>query len=45
MANICGIAFPAVVPDFLIELISSTDSLKTLQEKMIKYRTNGVQLG
>jgi Uma2 family endonuclease len=39
------IAFPEVVPDFVIELRSKTDSLKTLQEKMEEYRSNGVRLG
>jgi Uma2 family endonuclease len=39
------IAFPEVVPDFVIELWSKTDSLKTLQEKMAEYRLNGVRLG
>jgi Uma2 family endonuclease len=39
------IAFPEVVPDFVIELRSKTDSLKTLQEKMQEYRSNGVRLG
>jgi Uma2 family endonuclease len=39
------IAFPAVVPDFVIELRSKTDSLKTLREKMEEYRSNGVRLG
>jgi Uma2 family endonuclease len=33
------------VPDFVIELGSMTDSLKTLQEKMQEYQTNGVRLG
>lgn len=45
LANISGVAFPAVVPDFVIELRSATDSLKTLQAKMVEYRTNGVRLG
>jgi Uma2 family endonuclease len=39
------IAFPTVVPDFVIELRSKTDSLKTLQAKMVEYRANGVRLG
>ena len=39
------IAFPDVVPDFVIELRSKTDRLKTLQEKMEEYRSNGVRLG
>jgi Uma2 family endonuclease len=39
------IAFPEVVPDFVIELRSKTDSLKTLQEKMQEYQLNGVRLG
>jgi Uma2 family endonuclease len=34
-----------VVPDFVIELRSKTDSLKTLREKMAEYRSNGVPLG
>jgi Uma2 family endonuclease len=39
------IAFPALVPDFVIELRSKTDNLKTLQEKMEEYRVAGVRLG
>lgn len=46
LANIpAGVAFPEVVPDFVIELRSKTDSLKTLQAKMEEYRANGVRLG
>ena len=33
------------MPDFVIELRSSTDSLKTLQDKMREYIENGVSLG
>jgi Uma2 family endonuclease len=40
-----GVAFPEVVPDFVIELRSKDDSLKTLREKMEEYRDNGVRLG
>lgn len=39
------IAFPEVIPDFVVELRSKTDSLKTLREKMAEYRANGVRLG
>jgi Uma2 family endonuclease len=39
------IAFPQIVPDFVIELRSMTDSLTTLQAKMLEYQTNGVRLG
>ncbi len=39
------IAFPEVVPDFVIELRSKIDSLKTLREKMAEYQENGVRLG
>jgi Uma2 family endonuclease len=39
------IAFPEVIPDFVIELRSKTDSLKILREKMEEYRSNGVRLG
>ncbi len=40
-----NITFPTLIPDFLIELRSRSDSLKTLQEKMEEYRSNGVRLG
>ena len=34
-----------IVPDFVIELRSSSDSVKTLQSKMKEYIENGVKLG
>jgi Uma2 family endonuclease len=37
--------FPPICPDFVVELRSSTDTLKTLQEKMEEYRENGTRLG
>ena len=37
--------FPPIAPDFVIELRSSTDSLKTLQAKMQEYLDSGVRLG
>lgn len=37
--------FPPLAPDFVIELRSSSDRLKPLQEKMQEYITNGVRLG
>ncbi|WP_373539390.1 Uma2 family endonuclease [Chamaesiphon sp.] len=37
--------FPPLAPDFVIELRSRTDKLSDLQEKMLEYRDNGVQLG
>ncbi|MFN9401013.1 MAG: Uma2 family endonuclease [Dolichospermum sp.] len=37
--------FPPLCPDFVIELLSSSDSLKTTQEKMKEYIENGVRLG
>jgi Uma2 family endonuclease len=40
-----GITFPPLVPDFVIELRSKSDSLTTLREKMEEYRSNGVRLG
>jgi Uma2 family endonuclease len=40
-----GVKFPLVIPDFVVELRSQSDSLKTLQAKMEEYRTNGVRLG
>ena len=37
--------FPPICPDFVVELRSSTHSLKPLQEKMEEYRENGARLG
>jgi Uma2 family endonuclease len=37
--------FPPIVPDFVIELRSVSDSLKELQNKMQEYIDNGVRLG
>ena len=37
--------FPPIVPDFVIELRSRTDSLADLQAKMREYQDNGVRLG
>ncbi|MEH2106411.1 Uma2 family endonuclease [Nostoc sp.] len=37
--------FPPISPDFVVELISPSDSLKVAQEKMREYIDNGVRLG
>lgn len=37
--------FSRLVPDFVIELRSASDSLSTLQAKMSEYISNGVRLG
>ncbi|MBD2345526.1 Uma2 family endonuclease [Anabaena subtropica] len=37
--------FPPICPDFVIELLSPSDSLKATQEKMREYLDNGVRLG
>lgn len=37
--------FSRLVPDFVIELRSGSDTLKTLKEKMAEYISNGVRLG
>lgn len=37
--------FLPLCPDFVIELRSPSDTLKTVQDKMEEYRTNGAQLG
>lgn len=37
--------FAKIVPDFVIELMSESDSWKGLQFKMVEYMENGVQLG
>jgi Uma2 family endonuclease len=36
--------FPSIAPDFVIELRSRSDSLKTLQQKMQEYMDSGVRL-
>jgi Uma2 family endonuclease len=37
--------FPPLAPDFVLELMSPSDSLKDTQEKMEEYMDNGVKLG
>lgn len=37
--------FPPIAPDFVVELRSSSDSIKTLREKMHEYIDTGVRLG
>ena len=37
--------FPPIAPDFVLELMSPTDSLETAQAKMREYLENGVKLG
>ena len=37
--------FSPIAPDFVLELMSKTDSLKDTQEKMQEYMDNGVKLG
>jgi Uma2 family endonuclease len=37
--------FPPICPDFVIELRSKSDSLRSLQDKMQEYINNGVRLG
>ncbi|MBW4668017.1 MAG: Uma2 family endonuclease [Cyanomargarita calcarea GSE-NOS-MK-12-04C] len=37
--------FPAIAPDFVLELMSPTDSLKETQAKMQEYMSNQVKLG
>ncbi|AFZ00231.1 Uma2 family endonuclease [Calothrix sp. PCC 6303] len=39
------VGFIPIVPDFVIELRSATDNLKSLQEKMLEYQRLGVRLG
>ncbi|MEL6385178.1 MAG: Uma2 family endonuclease [Cyanobacteria bacterium J06626_18] len=38
-------SFAPICPDFVVELRSASDTLKTLQEKMDEYINNGLQLG
>jgi Uma2 family endonuclease len=37
--------FPPICPDFVIELMSPSDTLKNVQAKMQEYIDNGLQLG
>ncbi|MGE5655685.1 MAG: Uma2 family endonuclease [Actinomycetota bacterium] len=37
--------FPPLCPDFVVELLSPSDSLKDTQEKMQEYLENGIRLG
>ena len=37
--------FPNICPDFVVELRSKSDTLKSLQEKMQEYMDNGARLG
>jgi Uma2 family endonuclease len=37
--------FPPLAPDFVLELMSPTDSLKETQNKMEEYKASGVKLG
>jgi Uma2 family endonuclease len=37
--------FPPICPDFVIELMSPSDTLKTVQAKMQEYIDNGAKLG
>lgn len=37
--------FPPICPDFVVELRSKSDSLKSLQEKMQEYLDSGLRLG
>jgi Uma2 family endonuclease len=38
-------SFPPLCPDFVIELHSPSDSLKSIQDKMQEYISNGARLG
>jgi Uma2 family endonuclease len=37
--------FPPIAPDFVLELMSPSDTLQETQEKMLEYIDNGVKLG
>lgn len=37
--------FPHLCPDFVIEVASPSDSVKSLKKKMVRWRENGVRLG
>jgi Uma2 family endonuclease len=37
--------FPPICPDFVVELRSASDSLRSIQDKMQEYLNNGARLG
>lgn len=37
--------FPSLCPDFVVELVSESDMLAPVQDKMVEYIANGAQLG
>lgn len=37
--------FPSLCPDFVVELVSESDTLPLVQDKMAEYMANGAQLG
>jgi Uma2 family endonuclease len=37
--------FPPIAPDFVLELMSPSDYIQDLKEKMLEYMENGVKLG
>lgn len=39
------VKFPPIAPDFVLELMSPSDTLRDLQAKMQEYMASGVQLG
>lgn len=39
------VTFPNICPDFVVELRSSSDTLKSLKDKMVEYIENGAKLG
>ncbi|MGL5082060.1 MAG: Uma2 family endonuclease [Microcoleaceae cyanobacterium] len=38
-------SFPPIAPDFVLELMSPSDDLREIRDKMREYMENGVQLG
>ncbi|MBA3923252.1 MAG: Uma2 family endonuclease, partial [Nostocaceae cyanobacterium] len=45
LTNVERQGFPPICPDFVVELRSRSDSLKSVQDKMQEYMENGVRLG
>ncbi|MGL5083783.1 MAG: Uma2 family endonuclease [Microcoleaceae cyanobacterium] len=39
------VGFPPIAPDFVLELMSPSDDLREVRDKMREYMDNGVQLG
>lgn len=45
LALVPGVTFSLIVPDFVVELVSKSDNLAEVSQKMNEYQNQGVRLG